>query len=112
MDVAKWWVLRGQRRHPPRLSGSSGCVCGNAQTVADTVAVAATAGEARYILAHRRQPAYECAGGIQKEVTVTTSKRVARDAAKALRNPKSSKRDKELAGAALEARRKSVKKRK
>lgn len=44
---------------------------------------------------------------------MTTSKRVARDAAKALRNTNSSKRDKELAGAALEARRKSgTKKRK
>lgn len=38
---------------------------------------------------------------------MTTSKRVAHDAAKALRSQKSSKRVKEIAGAALEARRKS-----
>ena len=43
---------------------------------------------------------------------MTTSKRVASDAAKMLRSKTSTKKQREVAGAALEARRKAAKKRK
>jgi len=45
-------------------------------------------------------------GDHPEETVMTTSKRVARDASKALRGANTSKRGKEIAGAALEARRK------